>query len=218
MELVLSDLGVVEKRLERLEKDRKKIKDPQPRPRIRTAGRGQGQNSKPASRCAPGSSAPTTEKRLRGFQFLSQKPILYVLNLGESDAGRLSAVEAEYRDKILRGKARAEVCGVCGKIEAELAELSPAEAAEYLSSYGLPGSSLDRLINVMYNLLGLMSFLTAGGRRSPRLDHSVALSRGEGRRRPSTPTSRRSSSAPRWSTGNTLSITTATAGCAKRAC
>ena len=51
---------------------------------------------------------------------------------------------------------------VCGKIEAELAELSAEEAAEYLSSYGLPGGSLERLITVMYRLLGLMSFLTAG--------------------------------------------------------
>jgi len=50
------------------------------------------------------------------------------------------------------------VTAICGKIEAELSELSPAEAAEYLASYGLPGSSLDRLISAAYRLLGLMSF------------------------------------------------------------
>src|SRR5208282_2735908 len=48
------------------------------------------------------------------------------------------------------------------KIEAELAELSPEEAAEYMASYGLTDSGLDRLISATYSLLGLMSFLTAG--------------------------------------------------------
>jgi len=102
------------------------------------------------------------EKRLRGFQFLSQKPLLLVLNLGEADAPRLEQVEAEYAAELLAGKPRTGVTAICGKIEAELSELSPAEAAEYLASYGLPGSSLDRLISAAYRLLGLMSFLTAG--------------------------------------------------------
>ncbi|MGC4049872.1 MAG: hypothetical protein QM757_10210 [Paludibaculum sp.] len=105
---------------------------------------------------------PADEKLLRWFQFLSQKPILLVMNLGEADASTLPEKEAAFRDQLLSGKANAELCAVCGKIEAELAELSPEEAAEYMTSYGLPGSSLGRLINVMYRLLGLMSFLTAG--------------------------------------------------------
>lgn len=161
MELVLSDLVVVEKRLERLEKDRKKIKDP---------GLDREFELLQVAKTKLEAGEPLRsweldgddEKRLRGFQFLSQKPILYVLNLGEEDAARFNEAEAEWREKLLQGKAHAEVTAVCGKIEAELAELSAEEAAEYLSSYGLPGSSLDRLINVMYRLLGLMSFLTAG--------------------------------------------------------
>jgi hypothetical protein len=54
------------------------------------------------------------------------------------------------------------VTAICGKIEAELAELSPEEAREYLASYGLKESALERLISATYALLGLMSFLTAG--------------------------------------------------------
>jgi ribosome-binding ATPase YchF (GTP1/OBG family) len=54
------------------------------------------------------------------------------------------------------------VTAICGKIEAELAELSRAEQQEYLSSYGLKDSGLERLIAATYALLGLMSFLTAG--------------------------------------------------------
>jgi ribosome-binding ATPase len=71
-------------------------------------------------------------------------------------------IKSACREKILSGKANAGVTAVCGKIEAELAEISAEEAAEYMASYGLPGTSLDRLINSMYTLLGLMSFLTAG--------------------------------------------------------
>lgn len=161
MELVLSDLVVVEKRLERLEKDRKKIKDPNldREYELLVTAKEKLENGEPLRAW---DLAPSDEKLLRGFQFLSQKPILYVLNLGESDAPRLAEIEEKYRAELLTGKANAEVTAICGKIEAELAELSPAEAAEYMTSYGLPGSSLDRLINVMYRLLGLMSFLTAG--------------------------------------------------------
>jgi len=54
------------------------------------------------------------------------------------------------------------VTAVCGKIEAELAELPPADAREYLTSYGLKESALQRIIEATYRLLGLMSFLTAG--------------------------------------------------------
>ncbi|HJZ97003.1 MAG TPA: DUF933 domain-containing protein, partial [Candidatus Solibacter sp.] len=102
------------------------------------------------------------EKRIRGFQFLSQKPMLYVLNLGEEDSAKLHEREQEYRNGPLAGRANTAVSAVCGKIEAELAELPRAEQQDYLASYGLNESGLERLITVTYSLLGLMSFLTAG--------------------------------------------------------
>jgi ribosome-binding ATPase YchF (GTP1/OBG family) len=105
---------------------------------------------------------PEEEKRIRGFQFLSQKPVLYVLNLGEEEAPRLHDIEREYRDGPLAGRRQTEVTAVCGKVEAELSELAPADAAEYMASYGLKESGLERLIHATYALLGLMSFLTAG--------------------------------------------------------
>ena len=101
------------------------------------------------------------EKRIRGFQFLSQKPMLYCLNIGEKDAPRLHEKEGEFRARLGPRKNTA-VAGVGGKIEAELAELSAEEAREYLVSYGLKESGLERLISASYTLLGLMSFLTAG--------------------------------------------------------
>ncbi|HLK17978.1 MAG TPA: redox-regulated ATPase YchF [Bryobacteraceae bacterium] len=160
-ELILSDLVVVEKRLERLEKDRKRGKTPELEREIALI-----------ERCKATLEANTAlrtleltaeeEKMVRGFQFLSQKPMLYVLNIGEEDAGRMHEVEAEYRKGPLAGRSRTAVTAICGKIEAELAELSPQEVAEYMASYGLKESGLERLISATYALLGLMSFLTAG--------------------------------------------------------
>src|SRR6185312_13549519 len=160
-ELILSDLVVVEKRLERVDKDRKKVRNPD-----------LDKEYELLVRCKDALEANTPlrnlefaeedEKRIRGFQFLSQKPMLLVLNLGEEDAARLHEVEEQYRTGPLSGKANTGVAAVCGKIEAELAELSPAEAREYLVSDGLSESGLQRIIEATYRLLGTMSFLTAG--------------------------------------------------------
>src|SRR5712691_9560310 len=134
MELVLSDLVVVEKRLERLDKDRKKVKNPE-----------LDREAELLEKCKVSLEQDTPlrqleltgdeEKRIRGFQFLSQKPILYVLNVGERDAPRLHEKEEEFRAG-LGARKNTAVAGVGGKIEAELAELSPEDAREYLVSYG----------------------------------------------------------------------------------
>ncbi len=160
-ELILSDLVVIERRLERLEKDRKKVRNPE-----------LDKEWELLTRCKAALEAnqplrtlefeAEDEKRIRGFQFLSQKPMLLVLNIGEEDAARLHEREAEYRGGLAAGKRNVDVTAVCGKIEAEMAELPAEEAREYLASYGLKESGLQRIIEATYRLLGLMSFLTAG--------------------------------------------------------
>jgi hypothetical protein len=161
LELILSDLVVVEKRMERLDKDRKKVKAPELDREFEALERFKAalEANRPLRELQL---SDEEEKRTRGFQFLSQKPMLYVLNLGEADAARLHEIEAEYRSGPLAGRAGTAVTAICGKIEAELAELSGEEASEYLASYGLKESGLERLITATYSLLGLMSFLTAG--------------------------------------------------------
>jgi len=160
-ELILSDFVVVEKRLERLEKDRKKIKNPELDREYELLERCKKmlEESCPLRQLTIDAEE---EKRIRGFQFLSQKPMLVVLNLGEEDSSRLHEREQEYRDGPLAGRPHMAVAAVCGKIEAELAELPRAEQQDYLASYGLNESGLERLITATYSLLGLMSFLTAG--------------------------------------------------------
>jgi ribosome-binding ATPase len=159
-ELILSDLVVVEKRLEKLKKERKKIKDPELDREDDLLMRCQAAiEDNHALRTLELSD--DDEKRIKGFQFLSKKPILYVINVGEGDADKLHEIEKEWAEKI-GGRKSTAVAAICGKVEAELAEMEPDEAKEFMESYGLEESGMMRLIAAGYRLLGLMSFLTAG--------------------------------------------------------
>ena len=161
LELILSDLAVVEKRLERLEKDLKKQKNPllEKEAQVLQFGKAALEKQTPLREMPLG---PEEGKVIRGFTFLSLKPMLYVFNLGEKDAGRADAAEQFAAEAGLRQRGRTAVSAVCGKVEAELAELSDADAAEFLASYGLSESALARLIRASYRLLGLISFFTIG--------------------------------------------------------
>jgi ribosome-binding ATPase len=160
-ELILSDLVVIEKRLERLDKDRKKIKNPELDREFDLLVRAKAvlEDNQPLRQLELDAE---DEKRIRGFQFLSQKPLLAVLNLGENEAARLHEREREFAEGLLANRRHVAVAAVCGKIEAELAELPAEEQQTFLASYGLHESGLERLISATYALLGLMSFLTAG--------------------------------------------------------
>jgi hypothetical protein len=107
---------------------------------------------------------PEDKKRIKGFMFLSEKPIFYVLNIGEStELGKeLEEAVSKYKLTEIAARPNAAATAICGKVEAELAEMSDADAAEFLSSYGLNESGLVRLIRTTYKLLGLISFFTAG--------------------------------------------------------
>src|SRR5262249_10080237 len=130
-ELILSDLVVVEKRMERVDKDRKKIKSPEMDQEFALLERLKAELEENRPLRGLEFSADD-EKRIRGFQFLSQKPMLCVLNVGEKDAPRLHEVEEEYRNGPLKGRKGTAVTAICGQIEAELAELKPEEAQEML--------------------------------------------------------------------------------------
>lgn len=160
-ELILSDLVVIEKRMERLDKDRKKVKNPEFDLEFALLEKLKAELE--ANRPLRGLEfSEADEKRIRGFQFLSQKPLLCVLNLGENDAGRMREIEEQFRAQHLSGRLHTGATAICGKIEAELADLSAEDAKEYMASYGLTESGLERMISATYAVLGLMSFLTAG--------------------------------------------------------
>src|SRR5512135_1392297 len=162
LELILADLAILDRRLERLaasgrhgtpaereanEREeailrRLKVDLEAGRP-IRDAGL-----------------ADDEARAIRGFRFLTEKPVLVLLNVGEADlpraAERVATLEAGYRHEHTMAAA------LSARIEMELGELEPDEAAAFMTELGIAESGLARVIRLSYALLGLVSFLTAG--------------------------------------------------------
>lgn len=161
LELILNDLQVVEKRLERLDKDLKRIRDSRlvAEKTLLQECRDWLEQERPLRELGL---AAEQARLLKGFGFLSEKPMLLVLNVGEEHASSLAALEERFRSGMLGGRANVALTAVCGSVESELVELDDSERAEYLESYGLLESGIERLVGATYALLGLMSFLTAG--------------------------------------------------------
>ena len=162
-DLMVSDLGQAEKRLERLQKDLKKQKTPEVEKEFDLIQRCKAflEQERPLREMEM---TPEDKKRLRGFLFLSEKPILHVLNIGESsELGReLEEAVEKFNLKEVASRRSTGATAIAGKVEAELAEMSDSDAAEFLSSYGMTESGLTRLIRKTYELLGLISFFTVG--------------------------------------------------------
>jgi ribosome-binding ATPase len=164
-ELILADLGVAERRLERLEKDLKKTKttELETEKALMLRCKEALESGTPLRAL---SLAGDDLKRLRGFQFLSAKPLLVVINLDEADVAEASAsIEHAAQSTGLTAflsRAGTRAVAVCGKIELEIADLEPADAIAFLSDLGLTESGLDRVIRATYDLLGYMSFFTVG--------------------------------------------------------
>ncbi len=167
-EIILADLGVAERRLERLEKDLKKGRTPElERERdVLTLCRSALEEARPLRAL---DLEGDDVKRLRGFQFLSAKPLLVVVNLDERQlaaggdvAARVDrAAETAGLGPFLRRAATAAVA-VCAQIELEISELDAADASAFLADLGLSASGLDRVIRASYDLLGYISFFTVG--------------------------------------------------------
>jgi GTP-binding protein YchF len=161
-EVILADLGVVERRLERLERDLKKspgnaeLKKEQ---ELLVAARAMLEDGKALRGMEL---APEDVRRLRGFQFLSAKPLLIVLNLDEADLPQADrAIELAGIQDYVQGR-NTRAVAICAKIELEIAQLDPADAAAFMADLGLHESGLDRVIRASYELLGYISFFTVG--------------------------------------------------------
>lgn len=147
-ELILADLVVAEKRIERIEMDHKRGKKmDEEEYALLTACRQCLESETPLRKGPDLAAAP----KLRGFAFLSAKPVLVLFN-NEDDDDRMPDI----RD--LTGR---EACQVIrGKLELELAQMPPEEAAEFLAEFNIPASAMDRVIRQSYQLLNLISFFT----------------------------------------------------------
>lgn len=158
-ELLLADLAVVEKRLERLGKDLKKVKNLDTESEYALLQRCQEALE---AECPLRNMALNDQehKRLRGFGLLSSKPQLVVLNLDEAHIPEEQAQVDAFKSAL--GDPALEIIPVYGQIESEIAQLSDEEAEAFRQELGMTQSSLDRFIQASYALLGLCSFFTAG--------------------------------------------------------
>ena len=162
LELVIADLAVVDRRLERLATSGR-----HGTPAEREANDQEGVIlTRLREKLAAGlpirdvDLQPDEEKALRGFRFLTQKPVLVVVNIGESDLPRSTQIVADLRARY--DHRHTKVDALSARIEMELGELEPDEAAAFMAELGIAESGLDRVIRLSYELLGLISFLTAG--------------------------------------------------------
>ncbi len=158
-DLILSDLSIVEKRLERLRKDLKR-------------GLPVKEELSLLERCQESLESetflnqldftPMERQRLKGFDFLTMRPMIVALNvhedqLGSPEIGKLSSeIEAAYPFL------RESLFTVAAKIEMEIAQLSADDAAAFLEDLGIAESAMNRLIHLCYRKLGRISFFTVG--------------------------------------------------------
>lgn len=162
LEFVLADLEQVDKRIEKL-----KVQGHHGAPAEREANdRELAVLEKLAPALREGNPIRDIElgddeaKRIRGFRFLTEKPVLVLLNIGEADiahaADLATGIAKRYQHK------HSQVEALSAKIEMEIGQLDPEEAAVFRADLGLTESSLERVIHLSYRLLGLISFFTAG--------------------------------------------------------
>ena len=161
LELILADHDQITRRLERVEKDLKKKSEPVLvlEKNVLEKCKAHLEAEKPLRELEL-----TAEERrpIGGFLFLSARPVLYVLNVGDDEAAQLDTAVERHKLGALQGRPNAAVVAICGRLEAELAEMDEKEAAELLASYGLKEPGLNRLIRATYDLMGLIQFFTAG--------------------------------------------------------
>lgn len=165
-ELLLTDLGIVERRLEKLDIA------------VRSARAGErAENEREqklllklkghldeGTRLSDRVTDEQELKQLGGFGFLTLKPMLIVLNIGEADLERADEIEREYTAKFAAGSTG--VAALCAKLEAELAELAEEEAREFRKEMGAPEGVVERVLKKAGDLLGQVTFFTIGEKES----------------------------------------------------
>ncbi len=162
-ELVFTDLLMVEKRLDRVERQAKVVKDDKVKHEaevLRKVKEILEQNTPLRSVTMP----PEESKLIRGFRFLSEKPMLVIINIGENDIDKIESIDGEFAD--LAGKPNLDLAVTCGKMEMELAQLPDEDCATFMADMGLKESALDLVIRKSYAMLGLISFLTTGDKET----------------------------------------------------
>lgn len=162
-EMVFSDLGLIERRLPRIRDQVNKLRGTE---RENTEREGEILEQLQSTLEAGGmvrdvELTPEDQRLIRGFGFLTEKPMLILLNVGENQLGQQTE-ELLQQAREQFGREGVSIDALAGKIEAEIAQLDPEDAAMFLSDIGIEQVSRERVIKLSYDLLGLMSFFTVG--------------------------------------------------------
>ena len=165
LELLFSDLALVDKRLQRIASQLPKLRGPErelyEREQTVLARLKEALEADTPLREVVDDIDPDDAKLLRGFGFLTAKPLLILLNLGEDQLGDAeSALVAACQARYERPGVR--VAALPGQIEMEIGRLEPDDAAAFMSDLGITESGLDQVIRRSFELLGLMPFFTVG--------------------------------------------------------
>ena len=162
LELAFADAAFIEKRLERIESSMRSVKMSERDAAEREVAL--------LTRLKAGLEAETPlraqeigeedAKMLVNYQFLTDKPLLIVMNIDDAAAARAGEIEAEFGTKF--AGAQTSIAAISGKIEQELAQMSEEDAVEFRKDLGITEPGLDRMIRMSYQLTGLLSFFTVG--------------------------------------------------------
>lgn len=156
LELAFSDLAIIERRLSRLDGEIGKMagRDREARIAERDLLVRLQQTLEQDTPIRAVALTEEEDRMIRGYQFLTAKPMLLVLNIGEEQLATPPTIASP--------GVQGGVVTLCGKIEAELAQLDETDAQTFMDDLGITESARDRVIKMSYTLLGLISFLTAG--------------------------------------------------------
>ena len=162
LELAFSDLAIMEKRLERMEGSLKAAK---PAERLTYQ---KEQETLLKIKTSLEKDIPIREmqltpdeiKSIANYQFLTAKPLLTVVNIGEDDLPKAKSIEEDLNSRF--DKPKCKIIASCGKLEMELSQMGDDAMQEFRQEFGMQESGLDRTIKVSYELLDLISFLTVG--------------------------------------------------------
>lgn len=162
LEFILSDLSIIEKRLERIEADLKKGIERQKREIEKQVLSNFKDILEKEKSLKNISIKPEDEKLIRGYQFLTLKPMVIVLNIHEShiNSAETEKLSTHIKENFTGEKERVEA--VCAKAEMEISQLTPEESQMFMDELGIRESAMSKLINACYDILGLISFLTVG--------------------------------------------------------
>ncbi len=158
-EFLLSDMTLVEKRLEKIEKEIQKTKSEQATRELPVFKKIMAhlEQEKPVRTLVLD---PTDAKTLAGYQFLSGKPLIIGINLDEDSKDASERLVTDLENRF--GKDKFPVFPFFAQFEYELAQLPPEEAEVFKSDFGISESALDKILRTTYDLLGLQSFFTIG--------------------------------------------------------